>query len=202
MSRCSRTSSAPSCPPACGPASHRRQFRPGEPACGRRAPASPRCRARPSRPAHRRHRRRRHQGQHQPRTPQRLGGRRRARRQHRRPHRRQCLSRRQADRRRAARGRADRRDRPGRRSLAGTRPAGRPFRLGLGRLGPARRRHTRRPPARMRRAGDGRLFRRPRLQGHPPAGSDRLPARRGGRDRLVRDHEAAKAPAAKSAAAP
>ena len=61
--------------------------------------------------------------------------------------------------------RADRGCGPRRRSVAGRRPGDGALRLGARRLGPAGPRHHGRPPARMRRAGQRRLLRRPRLQG-------------------------------------
>ena len=58
------------------------------------------------------------------------------------------------------------------------------------RLGPAGARHHGRPPARMRRAGQRRLLRRPGLQGRARPGARRLPDRRDRRRRPLHHHQA------------
>ena len=83
---------------------------------------------------------------------------------------------------------SDRLHRPCRRRLADAGPRGGPFRLGLGRLGPAGRRLDGRASDRVRRPGDGRPL--ARLAGDPRPRRGRLSDRRGRRRRLVRDHQA------------
>ena len=63
-------------------------------------------------------------------------------------------------------------------------------RMGARRLAGARPRHPGRPPARMRRTGDGRLLRGSRLQGRRRFEPARIPDRGGARDGRRRDHQA------------
>ena len=79
-------------------------------------------------------------------------------------------------------------------------PAARPVRLGLGRLGPARRGQRRRPRDRVRRPGHGRPL--ARLGRAPRPRRRRLPDRRGRRRRLVRHHQARRHRRARHASAP
>ena len=94
-----------------------------------------------------------------------------------------------ADRRRARGGRRHRRHRSGRRRVAVPRAARPRVRLGVGRLGPARRRRRGRPPARVLRPGDGRQL-LGRVVGEPRPAAHRLPDRRVEADGDRGDHEA------------
>ncbi len=71
-------------------------------------------------------------------------------------------------------------------------PGARPLRLAARRLGPPGARDDGGPPARVRRPGDRRLLRRPRLQGRPRPRPHRLSDRRDRRRRPLHDHQAAR----------
>ena len=99
--------------------------------------------------------------------------------------------------RRARSGRGHRRDRAGGRLRAGARAADPRVRMAIRRLGPSRRRHARRPSARMRRAGHRRIFRRSAVQDGARHGRPRLPDRR---DRRRRRHGRSPSPPEPAAA--